>query len=358
MLRGEFFERIVRTVCARSTLTIAVAAVLALAGAVLAAGLQPSTAIDTLVDRDSPEFVATERAQEVFGDDAVVILVRGDLQNTLLTPDLGRLRDFEDCIAASPRGLEIAERPTLCDELAELAPAKVVYGPGTFIGRAADELAAGFQEQLGARDQRAVAAADRARAEAREARRTPAEQRAAAAEARATVEQEFQQQIIGLALRYNLTGPPAISDPQFVSQLVFDTSKGVNVPKARFSYLFPSSQAALIQVRLRPDMTEAERERAIALIEEAAELPRFQPQRGGEYVVTGVPVVIDSLAAAIERSLIVLLIGSVLVMAATLALVFRSPRRLLPLLLALGAAAVSFGLVALAGGGLTMASVA
>ncbi len=61
------------------------------------------------------------------------------------------------------------------------------------------------------------------------------------------------------------------------------------------------------------------------------------------------PVVVDSLAAAIERSLIVLLIGSVLVMAATLALVFRSPHRLLPLVLALGAAAVSFGLVALAG---------
>ena len=31
------------------------------------------------------------------------------------------------------------------------------------------------------------------------------------------------------------------------------------MPKSRFAYLFPSKNSALIQIRLRPDLTEAER---------------------------------------------------------------------------------------------------
>ena len=74
--------------------------------------------------------------------------------------------------------------------------------------------------------------------------------------------------------------------------------------------------------------------------------------------MTGVPVVTEGLATAVQHSIFVLLGAALLVMAATLALVFRTRLRLLPLALALAAAAMTFGALSLAGGSLTMASIA
>ena len=84
----------------------------------------------------------------------------------------------------------------------------------------------------------------------------------------------------------------------------------------------------------------------------------FRPREGATYVVTGVPVVTEALADAVQSSILVLLVAAVLLMAATLTLVFRTRLRLLPLVLALAAAAVTFGALSLAGGSLTMASIA
>ena len=84
----------------------------------------------------------------------------------------------------------------------------------------------------------------------------------------------------------------------------------------------------------------------------------FQPKQGARYIVTGVPVVTEGLAEAVQSSIFVLLVAALLLMAATLALVFRSRLRLLPLVLALAAAAMTFGGLSLAGGDLTMASIA
>ena len=84
----------------------------------------------------------------------------------------------------------------------------------------------------------------------------------------------------------------------------------------------------------------------------------FRPREGARYIVTGVPVVAEGLADAVQRSIFVLLGAALLVMAATLALVFRTRLRLLPLALALAAAAMTFGALSLAGGSLTMASIA
>lgn len=358
MLRGEFFARVVRTVVRRPLIAIATVAVLAVAGAALTLSLEPSTDIGTLVDRDSDSFQATEAAKQDFGDDPVIILVKGDLQQTLLTPDLGRLRDLETCLAGDPAAAAIAQAPPVCRELADLAPARVVYGPGTFIGRAADELLANLDSRLAQRDQEADLQAENARKLARKRGLPEADQQRLADAARSLVEDRFAQELANLALRFNITSPPALNNPQFVSQLVFDTSRGVSEPKARFSYLFPSSRAAVVQVRLRPDLTQAERERAIDLIGEATASERFAPQRGGEFVVTGVPVVVDALAGKVQSQLYVLLLAALVVMAGTLALVFRSSLRLLPLGLALAAGAITFGAVAAVGGSLTMASIA
>ena len=74
--------------------------------------------------------------------------------------------------------------------------------------------------------------------------------------------------------------------------------------------------------------------------------------------MTGVPVVAAGLADSVQNAIFVLLGAALLLMAATLALVFRARMRLLPLALALAAAAMTFGALSLAGGDLTMASIA
>jgi hydrophobe/amphiphile efflux-3 (HAE3) family protein len=71
-----------------------------------------------------------------------------------------------------------------------------------------------------------------------------------------------------------------------------------------------------------------------------------------------VPVVADALANEVQHATVVLLIAALVIMAITLALVFRTRMRLLPLALALAAAGLTFGLLTLLGGSLTMASVA
>ena len=70
------------------------------------------------------------------------------------------------------------------------------------------------------------------------------------------------------------------------------------------------------------------------------------------------PVVAEGLADAVQRSIFILLGAALVLMAATLAVVFRSRLRLLPLGLALAAAAMTFGALSVAGGSLTMASIA
>jgi hydrophobe/amphiphile efflux-3 (HAE3) family protein len=180
-------------------------------------------------------------------------------------------------------------------------------------------------------------------------------QRAAAQAASERVTAAFWSRLTGLAERYQ-TGLPSIGNPSFVAPVVFDPSRS-GEPKARFSYLFPSSESVLISVRLRPDLSETERREAIELIRGAVADPAFAIP-DAEYVVSGVPVVVEGLAETLSGEIFVLLAVAVAVMAAVLALIFGPPVRLLPLAIALAAAAILFGCLAAIGGSLTMASLA
>ena len=327
----------------------------------MALRLEPSTATETLVDRGSGTFEATERFERDFGDEAVLVLVRGDLSRTVLTSDLFRVLSLEGCLSGNVPDTRqgLRKLPPVCREIAELRPAKVVYGPGTFVNTAATQIRDEFLKRQRANERQAERAAAGARMLSRRRGDSPAKQDRLARTAAQAVRAQFQTDVLGLALRYGLSDIPRINSPDFVSRLVFDSSSGdPGTPKSRFAYLFPSKNAALIQIRMRPDLTDDERRRAVGLIEEATRQRAFQPREGAEYVVTGVPVVAERLADAIQRSIFVLLGAAVLVMAATLALVFRTRLRLLPLALALAAGAMTFGALSLAGGSLTMASIA
>jgi uncharacterized protein len=356
---GERFGGIVRLVARRPLAVIGVVGVLALGGAGLALRLEPSADTDTLVNRSSGTFEATERFKKTFGDEAVVILVKGNLQRTVLTSDLGRLLRLEGCLSGNVPKRGLAQLPPGCTEIARLKPAKVVYGPGTFVNTAAGQISDEFLKRSKANSAQAAAAAKQARRDAAKRGASAAEQARAAGAARDAVVSRFTQQTLQLALRYGITGLPSIDSPDFVSSLVFDTGAGqVGQPKAKFAYLFPSKNAALIQVRMRPSLSNSDRRRAIDLFEEVTRDKAFAPRNGARFIVTGVPVVAEGLATAVQHAIFVLLGAALLVMAATLALVFRTRLRLLPLGLALAAAAMTFGALSLAGGNLTMASIA
>jgi uncharacterized protein len=358
-MKGDLLGRVVRAVTRRPLVVLALTVVLALGGAALALRLEPSVATDTLVDSGSDSFKATERFKRDFGDEAVLVLVRGDLTRTILTQDLQRVLRLEGCLSGNVPKRGLRDLPPVCRELAALRPAKAVYGPGTFINTAATQIADQFAAQERANRRQAARAAEAARRLSERRGDPPAEQERLARAASEAVRARFVQSAIQLGLRYGLTDVPRINDPSFVSALVFDSRAGdVGVPKSRFAYLFPSKNAALIQVRLRPGLSDQERRRAIGLIEEATEQRVFKPREGARYIVTGVPVVTEGLADAVQSSIFVLLGTALLLMAATLALVFRSRLRLLPLALALAAAAMTFGALSLAGGSLTMASIA
>ena len=351
--------RIVAAAARRPLLTVAIAAVLALAATALALlELQPSTSADTLVDKSSDSYKATQQYRELFGGDPVVIMAKGDLRKTVESSDLGRLLQLEGCLAGNVPADGLEQLPAVCSTIAKEKPVKVVYGPGTFVNTAAGEILDGLNQ----RKEQKAAEADRAAADARELARkrgySKAQQRKLGQQASSLVYAEFTRDILRLALKYGFSGLPALDNVDFVDNLVFDSSKGTCTPKARFAYLFPNCNAALVQVRLKPDLSDSERTDAIALIEKAVFEDKFKPRYGAQYVVSGVPVVADALASEVQRATAVLLLAALVIMALTLALVFRTSMRLLPLALALAAAGMTFGLLTLLGGSLTMASVA
>ncbi|MFP5362336.1 MAG: MMPL family transporter [Thermoleophilia bacterium] len=349
----------------RPALVVALTALLALGGLALAAQLKPDAGIDTLVGTDSPAYGATATYRERFGDDPIIVLVRGPLTKLLLTQDLERLLGLEGCIAGNvPAGVTPpggASGP--CARLAAAKPAKVVFGPGTFIAEAVRQLGGGFARRLQDNQRRAAAAARTARRVARRQGLGPGPAQRAAAAARARVEADFQREVVDLAVRYGLSAIPSLDDPNFVSTLVFDATKPAGTPKRKFAYLFASKaggpgDVALVQVRLKAGLDDAQRADALRLVRAAVAMKEFKPRNGATYTVTGAPVVVSDLASSITGSMWVLLVAVLLVMALTLALVFAGRPRLLPLAIALAAAAMTFGLLSLLGASLTMASIA
>ncbi len=341
---------------------MAVVAVLSLAGAALALSLEPSAGTDTLVSRSSDTAMANERFKEEFGDDAVVVLVEGNLQRTMLGPDLIRLIRLEGCLSGNVPDAGLANLPPACTEIKELDPAQVVFGPGTFVNTSVNQLTKQLSEQRNAVAQRGDQAAAAARALSERRGDPPATQRRLGESARGLVEGEFERRLVTLGLRYQITEVPRIDDPEFVDKLVFARPENgeIGVPKSRFAYLFPSKSSALVQMRLRPELTDAERARTIELVEAVTSDPSMTPKDGARYLVTGVPVVVDGLAEAVRSGIFWLLGAALLLMAATLSVVFRTRLRvrLLPLALALAAAAMTFGVLSLLGGSLTMATIA
>jgi hydrophobe/amphiphile efflux-3 (HAE3) family protein len=360
---GRFFERVAGVAVRRPWLLIAPIVLLVGAGIFAATKLSTNAGTDTLVSKGSAEFKATQEFHEDFGDDPVIVLVKEDLRKLVLTKDLEPLFELESCLAG---GTQLARSlphrakkplPPVCSQIASLRPSKSVFGPGTFLYLSVAGIQQALQGQIGNAGRAAQLAGRRAARQAARRGASASEQQQAAAEAAQQVLSSFQQSLIGVALKYGITSIPRLDDPNFVGRVVFDESKPAGTPKERFGYLFPNKNAAQIIVRLRPDMTDAERHDAIGLFKQAVEDPRFALSEGS-YVVTGAPVVVDAGARELRNQTLLLLGVAALVMALTLLLILPRPLRLLPLAVAAAAGAMTLGLVALFGGSLTVGAIA
>ena len=373
-MMARTFERLVRAAVGRPAVTLGIVLALALGGGALALRLQPNTGSDTFVSSSSASFQASLDDERHFGGDPVVILIREPLTDLVETKDLGTVSELEACLAGqvlvpnqqlqaftpAPAG---SQKPyggwaSPCAKLMKARPAQVVYGPGTFLNRAV----AAVQQQVLALERGAQQAVTSARQSAYKlalAEHMSRKQALAAQTAAGQLAQQQQySQLIKMYLNSGISGQPAIDDPQFIPEIVFDQTRGVNQPKSRFAYLFPNKNSALIQVRLRASLSAAQQAQAISWIRQAVQMPMFRSAYGATYTVSGVPVVTHDLASTITGSIAGLLGAALVVMAAVLLLVFRGRLRLLPLAIALCAVGITFGIVSLLGGSLTMASIA
>ena len=335
MNAGRWFGRVAAWAAGHARAVLAVSLAVALLAAFGATRVPTDAGVGTLVDSDSATYRATQQVRDSFGEEPVVVLARGDLQRLILTDNVFRLLRLEGCLSGKvPEGAKPIPGP--CTELAQLDPVEFVAGPATFLNEAVVQI----DRQL-----------------RRLARHVPRER--------------LREYLLEVATRYGITSAPSLQNEEFVATVVFDLSRARGTPKSRLAYLFPNSHSAQIAIRLRPDLSEAERQRALELIdaavkettprdacaEEGAPAPCFA-LKGGSYVVSGAPVVVAGLAAALEDALLLLFGVALAAMAVTLLAVFRSRLPLLPLGLALAAAALVFALLGLLGGALTMASIA
>jgi hydrophobe/amphiphile efflux-3 (HAE3) family protein len=374
MTARERFERLARAAASRPFLTLGVVLALAIGGGLLALGLRPDASSSTFVSSSSSSYKATDDDHKHFGADAVVVLVREKLTNLVETKDLAALSQLEACLGgqvltanaqlAAFTPAKPGTKPAYggarspCAKLMKAKPVQAVYGPGTFLNRAVTAVRGEVLSLInGART--AVTSAENAAYKLAIGKGLSREQAQRLAHAAGTLKQQQENQSLEqLALNSGISGPPSIDDLQFISQIVFDQTRGVNQPKARFSYLFPTADSALIQVRLKAGLSDAQQRDAIKWIRDAVQMPLFGLSYGGTYTVSGVPVVTNDLASEISGSIAGLLVAAVLVMAATLLIVFRSRLRLLPLAVALAAVGITFGVTSLLGATLTMASIA
>jgi uncharacterized protein len=373
-MMAKTLGRLAGAAASKPAVTLGIVLALALGGGALALRLTPNTNSDTFVSRSSPTFQASLDDNQHFGGDPVVILIREPLTDLVETKDLATVSQLEACLAGEvvvanqqleaftpvPAGsaTPYGGWGSPCGKLMKARPAQVVYGPGTFLNRAVAAVNTEIAQITSAAEQTIQTARTSAYklALARHLSRKEATTLENAAGQIAN-EQETTN-LLQMYLNSGISGQPRIDDPQFIPEIVFDQTRGVNQPKARFAYLFPTADSALIQVRLKASLTPAQQAQAITWIQQAVQMPMFRSAYHGTYTVSGVPVVTDALASTITGGVAGLLAAALIVMGVVLLLVFRSRPRLLPLGIALAAAGITFGVVSLLGGSLTMASIA
>src|SRR3954465_12027644 len=138
---GVLLQRMVAAAGRRPVRVLAVVTVLPAPGAPLplglpprppprAPGVPPGAATSTLVSKRSDAYRATETYRQKFGDHAILVLVRGELSNLVLTSNLDRRLGLEGCLSGNKPANQAAPggAGSPCDKLSRSRPVQVVYG--------------------------------------------------------------------------------------------------------------------------------------------------------------------------------------------------------------------------------------
>ncbi len=330
MSLSGFFGAVAAVAARRPWPVLSLLAVLVVGAGIGISSMTVQPVTDALFDRSTEGYRATERAEQSFGTDPVVVLARGNLRQILSRDNLEKLSVLETCASGDiTRGR--GELFETCKRLSEFDPVQVMVGPATFLGRAVAGIGAVYREQLNRLQ-------------------TLPDNPENAAERRA---------ILALAARviarYGLIEPPTLGDPNFIRRVVFGAQGFRSGPKARLSYLFPNDQSAQVLLRLRSDLTDDERREAVDLIRTVAadEATRLST---GPYIVSGSPAVFEGLGNSFQVGVLILAAVALVLMSIALALVFGSLWRLLPLVTAVVAVVIAAGVLRLAGGQISLAA--
>jgi hydrophobe/amphiphile efflux-3 (HAE3) family protein len=340
-------------------IVIALVGLLAVGAALMALNLTPDTGVESITGTSSQTYKDTQTWAKNFGGDPIVVVAKGNVADMMLGSDLGVMLGLEGCLSGNIPKAALPSQPKVCKEIAKLHPAVAVYGPGTFVNTAvlsiADTITSLTKQAEKQGREAGQAAAEIAR---RQGKGELAQEKARKAANDAT-RLEMLTYALKLGTQYNL-GPgsqPSVNNPEFIARLIFDPVHGSDTPKSRWSYIFPSKNAAIIQVRLRPGLTSKQRAEAVDLVKRATADNKYALSKG-QYFVTGAPVVLAGVEDSIQHAILILLIAALIVMAIALMIVFPAELRLLPLVLALMAAALTYGLLALTGSSIGVGAVA
>jgi hydrophobe/amphiphile efflux-3 (HAE3) family protein len=312
----RFSEILARFVARRPWILIALAVVLSASLAPGIALLETESGYDTLISSDSRVFVDTERYEEQFGGQSIVVLLTGSLDSVFTPENLATLRQFEQEIAEDDRFRSVLSPLTLID----LAAAEAIQA-GQMLGA---EIAAAQE-----------AAADEARLAAAVLGLSPAEQEQAAQAAREQVLAVFQSQLDELAR----IGLPAADNPLFVAAVIYEADGSISPQMAS---LIPDDGHALVLVTPAGNMDD---QRTLAAVRTVESYFQTNQLTGMEVVVIADVKLIDAIGRSIGGSMSLLLALSAGVMTLILFFMFRVRWRLLSLAIVGIGALWTFGLM-------------
>lgn len=273
-----------------------------------------------LLKADAPAAATTTTVERQFGSEPLALVV---------SRPLGELLDAEGMVALQ----------RLESGAARIPGVKSVFGPATLVNSTLEQIPLVIRQELGPK----AAAAERAAAEARRVAKQVNADKATTASA----EMEARLQSLGparkqyqdLFARFAALGVPSTSNAAFVQALMLGAG---GAPKERLRWLLPDARHALVIVRLKSGLADAQIDdvgRRLAV------LARHEQRAGLPVTVAGAPLVAAAVARDLNDELLRLLPAVLLAMVAILALRrrFRPRRGLLIVPGLLGAAAAIVG---------------
>lgn len=328
--------------------TLGLLVVLAVAGG-LAGVLVP---VDGRLDRLAPSGSSAAKAGEIerasFGGDAALIVIRGDMVKTL-TSEADRLRvgGLEGCLAGL---VDPATKKGPCYEIKRLGAVKSVDGPVSYLNSAIAQIGDTIDQRREQIMQTAAEAQTSAEAQAKKDGKSAAEAKEIGSAARNYVLVQSLAQVNEYAKSLGLSGlndDVSLRSDAFAKRVLFAKEKGKYGPKRRLAALIPNRETAIIQVRLKPDLSASERAEVTEALKDVMTNKAFGlGLTGATLEFTGLAPATQTLSNAIRTSALALGGAALFVMAAVLLLARRLKRRLLPVLVA--AAVLGTAILALA----------